>query len=409
MPTPFRFSLEKTDSQSRARAGLFSTPHGDIRTPVFAPVGTQGTVKTLSPDELTDLGAYLILANTYHLYLRPGADVVQRLGGLHRFMAWPGPILTDSGGFQVFSLSGLRKISNDGVTFRSHIDGSEHFFSPEKSVQVQEALGADIIMAFDECPDPMDYDYNVVALRRTHGWAARCQKAQTRSDQALFGIVQGGIFPELREESARFLSALDLSGYAIGGLSVGEPKAKTIEMLDLTVPLLPPDKPRYLMGVGSPEDLFSGVERGIDIFDCALPTRLARNGALFTSHGRINLRNAVFAGAEGPIEEGCTCYTCQRFSMAYLHHLYKAEEILGLRLNTLHNVHFLLELMRNIRSSILQGTFAHLKAEFVSRYIPVQDDAQRRENLSQRRDRKEPAAKPGPQRRERSSSSPLDD
>jgi queuine tRNA-ribosyltransferase len=303
-------------------------------------------------------------------------------------MGWPRPILTDSGGFQVFSLAGLREVTDEGVTFRSHIDGSEHFFSPEKSIEVQEQLGADIIMAFDECPDPVDREYNHVALRRTHVWAERCKNAQTRSDQALFGIVQGGVFPDLREESARFLSALDLPGYAIGGLSLGEPKAKTLEMLDWTVPLLPEAKPRYLMGVGSPEDLFSGVERGIDIFDCALPTRLARNGALFTARGRINLRNAAFAEAKGPIDEGCICYTCQRFSAGYLHHLYKADEILGLRLNTLHNLHFMLDLMHRIRDSILGGTFSDLRAEFSSHYVPVADDAQRRINLSQRHERR---------------------
>jgi queuine tRNA-ribosyltransferase len=365
------------------------TPHGDIPTPVFAPVGTQATVKTLTPDELIELGTRLVLANTYHLYLRPGADLIARLGGLHRFMGWSGPILTDSGGFQVFSLESLRKVGDEGVVFRSHIDGSEHVFSPEKSIEIQEKLGADIIMALDECPDPMNYEYNKAALGRTHLWAERCQRAHARADQALFGIVQGGIFPDLRAESARFLTALDFPGYAVGGLSVGEPKKKTWEVLDFTVPLLPEDKPRYLMGVGSPEDLFAGVERGIDIFDCALPTRLARNGALFTSQGRINLRKAGFAEVAAPVEQGCTCYTCRHFSLAYLHHLYKAEEILGLRLNTIHNLHFVLDLMRGIRTSLQEGTFAQLKASFLSRYVPVQDEAQRRDNLQQRRGKPE--------------------
>ena len=351
MTASFDFDIEKSDTNSRARVGALHTPHGDIPTPVFAPVGTQATVKTLSPDELTALGAKLILANTYHLYLRPGADLVARLGGLHRFMGWSGPILTDSGGFQVFSLESLRKVSDEGVVFRSHIDGSEHSFSPEKSIEIQEKLGADIIMALDECPDPMNYEYNRAALQRTHRWAERCLRAHTRADQALFGILQGGIFPDLRAESARFLTSLGFPGYALGGLSVGEPKEKTWEVLDLTVPLLPQDRPRYLMGVGSPEDLFEGVARGVDIFDCALPTRLARNGALFTAHGRINLRKAEFAEVATPVEEGCTCYTCRHFSLAYLHHLYKAEEILGLRLNTIHNLHFLLELMRRINSN----------------------------------------------------------
>ncbi len=385
MTALFSFDIDKSDTDSGARVGTLRTPHGDIPTPVFAPVGTQATVKTLSPDELTELGARLILANTYHLYLRPGADLVARFGGLHHFMGWSGPILTDSGGFQVFSLESLRKVSDDGVVFRSHIDGSEHFFSPERSIEIQEKLGADIIMALDECPDPMDYAYNQVALGRTHRWAERCLRAHARPDQALFGILQGGIFPDLRAESARFLTALDLPGYALGGLSVGEPKEKTWQVLDFTVPLLPQNKPRYLMGVGSPEDLLEGVERGIDIFDCALPTRLARNGALFTLNGRINLRKAEFAAAEAPVEKGCTCYTCRHFSLAYLHHLYKAEEILGLRLNTIHNVHFLLELMRRIRAALQSGTFAQLKTEFRAHYVPVQDEAQRRDNLTQRR------------------------
>lgn len=385
MTCHFGFLVEKTDPSSRARVGVFRTPHGEIPTPVFAPVGTQATVKTLTPDELTELGAKLILANTYHLYLRPGSQVIARLGGLHRFMGWSGPILTDSGGFQVFSLESLRRVSDEGVVFRSHIDGSEHFFSPEKSVAVQEELGADVIMALDECPDPLDYEYNRLALDRTHRWAERCLRAHRRTDQALFGILQGGIFPDLREHSARFLTRLGFPGYAIGGLSVGEPKEKTWEVLDCTVPLLPADKPRYLMGVGSPEDLIAGVERGIDIFDCALPTRLARNGALFTSRGRINLRKAEFATVDKPVEENCDCYACRHFSLAYLHHLYKAEEILGLRLNTIHNLHFLLDLMRRIREALLADQFSQLKASFLSQYTPVADEAPRRESLAKRR------------------------
>ena len=374
----FEFRVEKADSTCWARVGVFGTPHGDIPTPVFAPVGTQATVKTLTPDELLALEVKLILANTYHLYLRPGAGVVARLGGLHQFMGWPGPILTDSGGFQVFSLEGLRRVTHDGVTFRSHIDGSEHFLSPEKSIEIQEELGADIIMALDECPDPLDYEYNRVALGRTHSWAERCLRAHTRPDQALFGIVQGGVFADLRSESVRFLTSLGFPGYAVGGLSVGETKAQTWATLDVTVPLLPPDKPRYLMGVGSPEDLFEGVERGIDIFDCALPTRLARNGALFTSRERVNIRKAEFAEDPRPLEEGCTCYTCQHFSRAYLHHLFKAGEMLGLRLNTIHNVHFLLDVMRRIRVSILAGEFSALKAEFMAQYRPIADESRQR-------------------------------
>jgi queuine tRNA-ribosyltransferase len=382
---PFHFIVEKTEPTCRARAGRLHTPHGEIPTPVFAPVGTQATVKTLAPDELRDVGATLVLSNTYHLYLRPGADVIAQLGGLHAFMGWSGPILTDSGGFQVFSLESLRKVSDEGVVFRSHIDGSEHFFSPEKAVAIQEQLGADIIMALDECPDPTDYEYNKIALQRTHRWAERCLRAHTRADQALFGILQGGVFPDLRRESARFLTALDFPGYAIGGLSVGEPKAKTWEALEFTVPLLPTEEPRYLMGVGSPEDLFEGVERGIDIFDSVLPTRLARNGAVFTSQGRLNLRKAEFAADARPIEEGCGCYTCRHFTRAYLRHLYKAGEILGLRLNTIHNLHFLLDWMRRIRTAILEGNLGQLKASFLAQYTPANDGGQRRDDIARRR------------------------
>ncbi|MBM4429765.1 MAG: tRNA guanosine(34) transglycosylase Tgt, partial [Chloroflexi bacterium] len=282
-------------------------------------------------------------------------------------------------------LESLRKISDEGVVFRSHIDGSEHFFSPEKAIEVQEKLGADIIMALDECPDPMNYDYNQAALERTHRWAERCLRAQSRTDQALFGILQGGIFPDLRRESARFLTSLDFPGYAVGGLSVGEPKDKTWEMLKVTVPLLPRDRPRYLMGVGSPEDLFEGVAHGIDIFDCVLPTRLARNGAVFTDEGRLNLRKATLAEDNRPIGEGCGCYTCRHFSRAYLRHLYKAGEILGLRLNTIHNVFFLLDLMRKIRAAILAGQFAVLKQSFLSRYKAVNDQSTRSQDLARRR------------------------
>jgi queuine tRNA-ribosyltransferase len=371
--TFFKFSLIKIDPHTRARAGLFSTPHGEVPMPAFAPVGTQATVKATSPRELRELGASLILANTYHLYLRPGADLIARLGGVHRFMAWDGPILTDSGGFQVFSLAGLRRVDDDGVTFRSHVDGSEHRLTPEKAVAIQEQLGADIIMAFDECAEPHDRAYSEAALARTHVWAERCRAAQTRGDQALFGIVQGGIFPDLRQESARFLTGLGFPGHAIGGLSVGETKAEMHAMLEVTVPLLPADRPRYLMGVGSPEDLFEGVARGIDLFDCVLPTRIARNGAVFTRQGRLNLRNAQYADDPHPIEESCACYACQHFSRAYLRHLVVAKEILGLRLTTVHNLYFVLDLMRQIRASILDGTFAAFKDEFLADYGPATD------------------------------------
>ncbi|RME41646.1 MAG: tRNA guanosine(34) transglycosylase Tgt [Caldilineae bacterium] len=365
----FQFELLREDTETAARAGVIHTPHGDIPTPVFAPVGTQGTVKTLSPADLQSLGATLILGNTYHLYLRPGPDLIADFGGLHHFMGWHGPILTDSGGFQVFSLEGLRDIDDDGVTFRSHLDGSLHRFTPEKVIAIQEQIGADIIMAFDECPPPGDYEYNVIALRRTHRWADRCRAAHRRPDQALYGIVQGGIFPDLRARSAEFLTGLDFDGYGIGGLSVGESKADMHAMLEVLHPLLPRHKPRYLMGVGSPEDLFECVARGVDQFDCVLPTRIARNGAVLTHRGRLNLRNAKYARRKDPIEAGCACYTCQHFSLAYLRHLIKANEILGLHLATLHNVHFMLETMRRIRQSILDGTFAAYRAEFLATYL----------------------------------------
>ena len=369
----FIYTLLHRDPNSRARAGVFTTPHGDIPLPAFAPVGTQATVKTVSPDELEDAGATLILSNTYHLYLRPGADVVARLGGLHGFMGWSHPILTDSGGYQVFSLQGMRRVDEDGVTFRSHLDGSEHRFTPESAIAVQEKLGADIIMCFDECAPPLDHDYNREAMERTHRWAERCREAQVRGDQALFGIVQGGVFPDLRQESARFLTALDFPGYAIGGLSVGETKEQMHAILDVVTPLLPEDKPRYLMGVGSPEDLFEGVGRGVDLFDCVLPTRVARNGGLLTANGRINLRNAQYADDPAPIEEGCDCYTCRHFSRAYLRHLLKANEVLGLRLATLHNLRFMLRLMAQIRQSVLDGTFLAFKESFLEGYRIVPD------------------------------------
>jgi queuine tRNA-ribosyltransferase len=374
----FSFDLVDQDDGTNARAGIMRTPHGDIPTPVFAPVGTLATVKTMTPADLRELKATLILANTYHLYLRPGADVVAEMGGLHRFMGWDGPILTDSGGFQVFSLEGLRQISDEGATFRSHIDGSTHTFTPELVIAAQEKLGADIIMAFDECPDPSDYDYNVQALERTHRWAERCRVAKTRADQALYGIVQGGVFADLRARSAEFLTSLDFDGYGIGGLSVGETKAEMHAMLEVLHPLLPRHKPRYLMGVGSPEDLFECVARGVDQFDCVLPTRIARNGAVFTIWGRLNLRNAQFAQDKAPIEEDCTCYTCRTFSRAYLRHLIIAKEITGLRLTTLHNLHFMLETMRRIRQSILEGSFIDYKSEFLSSYLAVPESERRK-------------------------------
>jgi len=379
------YTLLAEDPATRARLGVLHTPHGDVHTPVFCPVGTQATVKALSPRDLHEAGATMILANTYHLYLRPGADRIARLGGLHRFMAWDGPILTDSGGYQVFSLRDLRRVDDDGVTFRSHIDGSQHRFTPEKVVGLQEQLGSDIAMVLDECAVPDDYAYNVEALRRTHLWAERSIAAHRRRDQALFGIVQGGIFPDLRAESVRTLASMDFPGYAIGGLSVGESKEDTHAILDVVTPMLPADRPRYLMGVGSPEDLFEGVARGIDIFDCVLATRLARNGAVLTRDGRLNMRNAAYAEDPRPIEEGCTCYTCQHFSRAYLRHLIVAGEILGLHLNTVHNVHFMVTLMDDIRRAIGEGRFEALREAFQRRYRVADAEARARNQASWRR------------------------
>ncbi len=363
---PFVFNLIK--EQGAARAGTFTTPHGLIETPVFAPVGTQATVKAVSPAQLAETGATLVLANTYHLYLRPGADLVAEMGGLHQFMRWPGPMLTDSGGFQVFSLAGTRKIDDDGVTFKSHIDGTLHRFTPESSIAVQEQLGADIIMAFDECAVPDDLAYNQAALVRTHTWLDRCVAAKKRPDQALFGIVQGGIFPELRRESARYVAALDLPGNAIGGLSVGETKHQMHEMLEALDPILPRHKPRYLMGVGSPEDLVNGIMRGVDIFDCVLPTRLARHQAAFTAAGRMNLMNAGFARDSRPIEASCDCYTCRTFTRAYLRHLIVAKEMLAATLISIHNIQFLVDLVKRARQSILDDNFPSFSADFLASY-----------------------------------------
>lgn len=368
MASNFTFEILAQDKETAGRNGRFYTPHGPIDTPVFAPVGTQATVKAIRPSDLEALHASLVLSNTYHLYLRPGDELIRDLGGLHNFMQWHGPILTDSGGFQVFSLSDTRKIDDDGVTFRSHHDGSTHRFTPEKSIQIQENLGADIIMAFDECPPPNDYAYVKHSLDRTHPWLLRCIAAKTRQDQALFGIVQGGIFTDLRQASAQFMIDLDLPGYAIGGLAVGESKREMVETLDAVVPLMPTQKPRYLMGVGTPDDLINGVIRGIDIFDCVLPTRLARHGSAFVKGGRLNLRNAQFERDERPLSPDCTCSTCQTFSRAYLRHLVKANEILGHMLLSTHNIHFLIHLMETIREEIRKGTLAQFAADYLSNY-----------------------------------------
>ncbi|MHB0988232.1 MAG: tRNA guanosine(34) transglycosylase Tgt [Bellilinea sp.] len=364
------FQFNRIAQDKRARAGVFTTPHGDLLTPVFAPVGTQATVKAVSPDQLRATGASLVLSNTYHLYLRPGADLVAEMGGLHRFMQWDGPMLTDSGGFQVFSLADMRKIDADGVTFKSHIDGSTHRFTPEKAVQIQEDLGADIIMAFDECAPPYDREYNQRAVARTHAWAERCHTAQSRHDQALFGIVQGGIFPDLREQSAEFISALDFPGHAIGGLSVGETKTEMHAMIEVVDAVLPEDKPRYLMGVGTPEDLINGIRRGIDIFDCVLPTRLARHQAAMTRTGRINLMNAANAHDPRPIAENCACYTCSHFTRAYLRHLIVAKEMLAATLISIHNIYTLVSLVNDAREAIIAGQFDHFANSFLTDYTP---------------------------------------
>lgn len=358
------FTFQLNARQDRARAGVFRTPHGDLLTPVFAPVGTQATVKSLTPAQLDELGASLVLSNTYHLYLRPGDALVAEMGGLHQFMQWPHPMLTDSGGFQVFSLAESRKIDADGVTFKSHIDGSMHRFTPEKSVEIQENLGADIIMAFDECAPPNDRNYNIQAVQRTHAWAERCKLTHKREDQALFGIVQGGVFADLRQQSAQYIASLDFPGHAIGGLSVGESKEDMHAMLDVVDAELPQGKPRYLMGVGTPEDLVNGVLRGVDIFDCVLPTRLARHNAAMTRRGRLNLVNAAFAQDHQPIDENCGCYTCQNFTRAYLRHLVVAKEMLSATLISIHNLYTLVQLANEMRAAIINGNFDQFAARF---------------------------------------------
>lgn len=359
----FKFNL--LTKENNARRGVLTTPHGTIQTPVFMPVGTQATVKTMSPEELESIGAEIILSNTYHLYLRPGHDLVAEAGGLHKFMNWNHSILTDSGGFQVFSLDALRKITDEGVTFSSHLNGAKHFISPEKSMEIQEALGSDIAMCFDECPPyPAEYADVKQAVERTTQWAARCKTAHTRPDQALFGIVQGGVHNDLRAQSARELIELDFPGYGIGGLSVGEPKEMMYDVLDHLNPIMPADKPRYLMGVGSPDCLVEGVARGVDMFDCVLPTRIARNGTVFVRGGKLVVRNAEYARDFRPLDETCGCYTCRNYTRAYIRHLLKAEEILALRLTTIHNLHFLINMMHEIRTAIESGTFAQYRINF---------------------------------------------
>lgn len=365
-----KYELIKEAVDCKARLGKLHTPHGIIETPAFMPVGTKATVKTMTPEELKEIGSQIILGNTYHLYLRPGHQLIEEAGGLHKFMNWDGPILTDSGGFQVFSLGDLRKIEEKGVEFRSHIDGSKHFISPEKSIEIQNALGSDIIMAFDECtPYPSDKEYVKNSLERTTRWAERCKDAHKNPHtQALFGILQGGMYKDLREQSAKELLDLDFPGYAIGGLSVGEPAELMNDVVEFTTPFLPKNKPRYLMGVGSPDYLFEAVIRGIDMADCVLPTRIARNGTVLTSKGKIVVRNAQYKKDFSKLDSQCDCYTCENYSRAYIRHLFNVNEILGSRLTTIHNLYFLLKLMENIREAIKEDRLMDYREKFYKSY-----------------------------------------
>jgi queuine tRNA-ribosyltransferase len=349
----FHFEIIKKDNSSRARLGRVETNHGPFTTPAFLPVGTQGSVKSLTPEELVEIGVEVILGNTYHLYLRPGHETIARLGGLHTFIHWERPILTDSGGFQIYSLGSLRKISEDGVTFQSHLDGSSHFLTPEKVMEIQAALGSDIAMVLDECvPYPSPFEHVKTAMERTSHWAKRSLEVRRENDPALFAIVQGGIYRELREKSAQTLVEMGFQGYAIGGLSVGEPKLAMLDVLGWTTPLLPENAPRYLMGVGTPEDILDAVMLGVDFFDCVLPTRNARNGTLFTSSGKISIKQAQYAEDGRSVDETCTCYTCRHYSRAYLRHLYLSKEILSSRLNTIHNLYYYINLLVKIREAI---------------------------------------------------------
>ena len=375
-----KFQILAKDNNSLARACRFETDHGIVETPIFMPVGTHGVVKTLTPAELEDCAAQIILGNTYHLYLRPGLEVIEGAGGLHRFNSWGKPILTDSGGFQVFSLSHLGKITDDDITFRSHIDGSQHVLSPEISMEIQNSLGSDIMMAFDECtPYPCSYEAAEISLVRTHNWEQRSRnhfeklKPCYGHRQFLFGIVQGSVYPDLRAKSVEELAKMDFDGYAIGGLAVGEPKEKMFEMIAHVSPMLPQNRPHYLMGVGKPEDLIQAIERGIDMFDCVLPTRNARNGTLYTRQGRVILKQSRYRMDFSPPDENCNCYTCRNFSRAYLRHLFMNGEMTGLRLNTLHNIHFFLELTAKARTAIRENQFTEWKNEFY-KYYPIEED-----------------------------------
>lgn len=366
----FKFTLEKKSSQCKARTGTIETNHGVIKTPVFMPVGTRATVKAMNNDELKSIGSQIILSNTYHLYLKPGQEIIRKADGLHKFMNWDKPILTDSGGFQVFSLSKTRKITEEGVQFRSHIDGSKHFISPEKSMEIQNDLGSDIMMAFDECvPYPASYEYTEDSMKRTLRWLKRCKDYHKNTDkQNLFGIIQGGTYKDLREYSAKNTIDFDLPGYAIGGLSVGEPRDLMIDLLDFTTDFMPENKPRYLMGVGTPDYLFEAVEHGVDMCDCVLPTRIARNGTALTSKGKLVVKNAKYKDDFSPLDENCDCYACKNHTRAYIRHLLNVDEILGARLLSIHNLRFLIKLMENIRKSIEEDRYLEFKDEFYRNY-----------------------------------------
>lgn len=367
---PVQYTLEAKDG--KARAGRIQTPHGEIETPVFMPVGTQATVKTMTKEELDDIGTEIILGNTYHLFLRPGDELIDRLGGLHSFMNWKKPILTDSGGFQVFSLGALRKIKEEGVYFSSHIDGSKRFISPEKSIEIQNHLGSDIVMLFDECPPGLSSrEYLIPSIERTTRWAKRCVEAHQKPEtQGLFAIVQGGVYEDLREKSLADLQEMDeaFSGYAIGGLAVGEPREDMYRILDHIVDKCPENKPRYLMGVGEPLDMLEAVESGIDMMDCVQPTRIGRHGTVFTNYGRLVIKNAKYAEDTKPLDEDCDCYVCKNYTRAYIRHLLKVDEILGVRLTTYHNLHFLIQLMKKSREAIKNGNFQQFKLEFINKY-----------------------------------------
>lgn len=359
------FTLLASSSECAARCGKVTTLHGNISTPVFMPVGTQATVKAVTPENLVDLGAQIILGNTYHLFIRPGHELIRKFGGLHQFMHWNGPILTDSGGFQIFSLQELAKITEEGAEFRSHVDGTRLFLGPEDAIRVQEALGSDIMMVLDTCiPYPADYDEAAKATALTGRWARRCRETQSGTGQLLFGIVQGGMHPDLRRQAAEELIDIGFDGYALGGLSVGEPKELMRDMLEATVPHLPPDFPVYLMGVGTPEDLVEGVYRGVDMFDCVMPTRNARNGMLFTSSGRLVIKNSCYREDERPVDEQCSCYTCRNYSRAYLRHLFQSREILAYQLNSIHNLHYYCSLMAEMRKAVIEDCFLDFRKNF---------------------------------------------